>query len=147
MKITRLDNGKVYSTVTNVTAQFQVQVGLTQMPLPLLDLPMIMNFGGAQPQLTLTWTSTDVADVMYLIENFCSAAIVGAGTTIALSNGNQEVMAAYLVDLTNEWGSPYALFPGYVYNIQITQNPGQLVWDVSWTLYVGSLSADYNWHY
>ena len=120
--ITNLTTSSTYVPPADTVASFTKQIGLTQMPIPMLDNPILLNFGGATPQITLSWKTLNQADVVNLINNFASASQLGG----------------YKVDLTTEWGAG-AVFQGYVYNLEVTQNAGELVYSVSWTLWIGSI--------
>jgi hypothetical protein len=41
---------------------YNVQVGVTPMPIPLQNVPLLLNFGGANPSIQISWMITNTAN-------------------------------------------------------------------------------------
>jgi hypothetical protein len=58
VNITLNGGGPTYNFPMTTQLQWAVQVGMTPMPIPLLQTPLLLNFGGAQPTIIIDWTVT-----------------------------------------------------------------------------------------
>ncbi len=118
MKITT-SGGTSYTPPADTKVEYSNQIQLTQLPIPTLQLPYLLNFGGAEPQIVISFKTTTQADIATLLNYFQDAT-----STIS-----------YTVDLSVEWGKT---FTGFAYSLSITQEPGQgNVWSVRITIYIG----------
>ena len=119
--------------------QWNVQVGVTQMPIPLQPVPLLLNFGGAMPSIQITWVVTDTNN---------SSGSLG-GTLSAAADWNQMMNNI-------KWGSStagYTLYlpevstvgstltvQGYIFQVQFTYSGGQINrYDASLTFYPGTV--------
>lgn len=111
--------GAVYTFPMGLAANIEKNIGITVIPIPYNDVPMLLNYGGATINLSLSWKTSNAADVGNLYNNFSSAAGV-----------------SYTVDLSAEWGMT---FTGYVSRLSVKQEPGENVWDCELVLDIGSV--------
>lgn len=122
--IITVPSAETYSPPANATVNLTKQVALTNLPIPTLDIPYVMNFGGATINLTITWVTAAIADVNELYSYFASA-------TSATSYQIQ------IPEWTASGNSTFTL-NGFAEQMQITQQPGQLVWNVTLTFSIGN---------
>lgn len=94
---------------------YMKQVLATTIAIPLENTPLLLNYGGDQINLTLTFITKDNTEIDTLINEFSDA-----GGDI------------YEVDLSSEWNmtfsgslSPVGSFQGYVTQLEINQEGGQ----------------------
>ena len=138
VKITNLETGSSYTPPMGTTVTLDKQIQLTQLPIPMLDLPILLNFGGAQPTLTIQFVTNVQADIALLMQQFSSASET----------------QGYSIDLTAEWGSGIVwatngsgtptttgVVNGYIYEFSIKQAAGEgQKWDVTLTFYLGMVT-------
>jgi len=109
-------------------------VGLTTMPIPTSDEPLILNFGGETIHVTINFKTNNLADIQFLYQYFSSA----------------NPSAVYQVHVEYLWGSYFgsydattgastSVFTGVVQTFSIHQTPGVIMWDVSISIDVGEV--------
>ena len=110
------------------TVQWNDQVQMTQMPIPLQNIPLLLNFGGAQPSVTITWLITGNA-------NYTGTA---AGDWSSLSSQNWgSNTSGYTLTIPEIGGVSYT---GFIYSVQLNYQQGQPnVFTCSMTIYVGTV--------
>jgi hypothetical protein len=129
MQITDLASGTVYTFPVATQLQWNVQVNMTTMPIPLQTVPLLLNFGGEQPTIVITFVVTDATsstgtakgDFALLVSTF--------------SSGSTE--AGYSLDIpeVGQLG-----IQGFVYQMQITYAGGTVdKYDCSMTFYIGTI--------
>ena len=136
--ITNLETSVEYTIPMDATVTLSKQVQLTQLPIPMLDLPILLNFGGAQPTLTIKFVTITKADITLLMQQFSSASEI----------------AGYQIDLTSEWGTSIVwatdstgtpittgTVTGYIYTFEVVQVAGEgEKWDITLTFYLGTVT-------
>lgn len=115
-------SGIVYTFEAIKSVSYSINILLSQMPIPTQQTPYLLNLGGTQIDITLTFITTVMADVSNLITNFASA----------------QPNTSFTLDLTNVWGANM-VFNGIVQILTITQASGQILWDGSITFAQGIL--------
>ena len=109
-----------YTATVNVDLQWNKTVNLTVVPMPLSDSPVILNYGGCQEQLQISFDLMATVDAQTIYTYFQSAA------------GNQYNL------VIPEWG--IGTVSAYPYSCQIQQVPGEGGhWTVQLVYYIGTL--------
>jgi len=109
-------------------------VGLTTMPIPTSDEPLILNFGGETISVTVAFKTNNPVDVQFLYQYFNSA----------------NPSAVYQVHMEYLWGSYFgtydsstgvgtSVFTGVVQNFSVHQASGVIMWDINITLDIGEV--------
>lgn len=118
--LVNLSNSVTFTPTANVNVSWQKSVNLTVVPIPLNDNPVVMNYGGCNIQLEVSFDIFSVNDLGTIMNNFQSA-----------SN-----TSGYQVQIP-EWN---ATVTGYVSSCNIRQVAGEgSHWVVSLVFYVGTL--------
>ncbi len=115
----------------NLDVSYNKQLPITVLPIPDIDSPILMNFGGVTIDLTFKWTTLTISDVQL----WTSTTYVNSSEPFVTAN----VSAVYVVDLSAEWGGAWAKFTGIVKNFSFEQQPGRIAWDMQFDLAVGSV--------
>ncbi len=113
----------------NLTAQYTKELLVTVLPIPDIEVPYLLNFGGAQPVLNLSWVSTNLSDLQF----WTSSSTVNSSEPFV----SAAVQANYKLDMSDVWGS-WAVFYGIVSNLQVSQAAGELKWDYSIQFAIGT---------
>jgi hypothetical protein len=108
--------------------EWTTQVQMTQMPIPLQDDPLLLNFGGAQPSLTITWLISTSA-------NFTGTPAGDWNSLMGQSWGSNT--SGYTLNVP-EIGT--LSVSGFIYQIQMTYTGGQEnTYTASLTMYLGTV--------
>ena len=135
-QITNLDTSTTYTFHLISNFVWTTQTGITQMPIPTQQVPLLLNFGGAWPEIQINWTITDSqnstgsaqGDFQQLVTYFASGDSLLGGFN---SGGYTLVMP--------EVGSTITV-SGCVNNLQLTYVGGQSdIYTCSMTFYVGTV--------
>lgn len=63
MWLTDNSNGStIYVFPLTAQLQYTIQVGMTAMPIPLQNIPLLLNFSGGEPTITIEWVITSSAN-------------------------------------------------------------------------------------
>lgn len=136
-----LSHHPAYTFKDNVSVKFANNIPLTTMPIPTINFPLLLNLGGANISMNVSWKTVIEDDIAPLLLYFNSA----------------NPSANYLVDLTAFWGysntalnnaisnrytfngvsTTHMQFNGVVSSLQIEEKPGAIVWINSITILIG----------
>ncbi len=101
----------------NVT--FSKNVPLTVLPIPDIESPFLLNFGGVTIDMQVSWITTTLADLQFFTST----------TLITVSGASHpfvsaDVTATYTLNMTDVWGSA-AIFVGVISSFSISQVAGE----------------------
>ena len=129
VSLTNITTGQTYQIPFNaLDVSYQKQVMATTIAIPLSNEPILLNYGGVQINLSVSFITDNKADVANLIGTFSDAS-----------------GSVFEVNLLQEWGMPYSgtlstlgSFQGYITAMNIEQTGGTVaIYKCSFTLMVG----------
>jgi hypothetical protein len=136
-----------YSNFLQLKAHYTLNYGITQMPIPTLNTPYLLNLVGANLGVTLDWKSETQDDVAFLLTYFPSAnpsvKIVVDLTDVwggLSTTANNLVTEKFNLGNTVGDGGMFRLSGG-INNFSVEEQAGAVVWDYSMTLYVGIMEG------
>ena len=136
-----------YANFTELEVKYSLAYGITQVPVPTINTPFLLNLTGADLQVSMDWKSTVQSDVAFLLTYFPTA--------------NPSVRI--VIDLTGAWGGLSTTantlvtekynsgniigtggvlrFSGAINSFSVTERAGAVLWDYSLTMYVGLMEG------
>jgi hypothetical protein len=137
MYIQDLTTNAQYNFPIATALTFNQQVEVTQMPIPLQNIPLLMNFGGGQPSVTVSWMVTGalnstgtVAGDWILLSGNATGALAGSFQPGASTAGYNLVVP--------EMGT--ISIQGFIYTMQLTYVQGEPnTFTGTMTMYAGTI--------
>ncbi len=136
-----------YSNFLELDASYTLDYGITQIPMPTLNTPFLLNLTGANLSISLKWKSKTQSDLAFLLTYFPTAnpsvkLVVDFTSTWGGLSSTANNLVTQKFNEGNNIGSAGTLrFTGSINNFMVEEKAGAVVWDYSMSLYVGIMEG------
>ncbi|MEM0142473.1 MAG: hypothetical protein QXL94_00765 [Candidatus Parvarchaeum sp.] len=136
-----------YNDFLGLTVNYTADYSLTQMPIPTLNTPFLLNFSGPSLAVSFNWSSITQSDVAFLLEFFTTAnpsAVIVIDVTKdwgASSSTNNLVTEKYNFGSLVGGGSGSLRFVGVVDTFTVEEKAGQVLWTYQMSIKLGKVEG------
>ena len=131
-----------FGDMLGLNSKFTAMYGITQVPIPTINTPFLLNLTGANLGITLTWSSITMNDVAFFLQYFPTAnpgarIVVDLTQSWGATSSTNTIVMEKFNDGSDILGSGVLRFVGVINSFSVEEVAGAVLWNYNMDVILG----------